>query len=124
MARGGYRPGSGRKPGSSKQKEDAAAQLEANQHKLSLLFNDDVNSMTPLDVLLLAMKANLAKGTEAGLEMAAKHAQAAASFIHPRLQNIVQTNADVEKPQTLTKAQILAQLADLRSKNEPEQSTE
>lgn len=80
MARGGARPGAGRKKGTAnKRTRDIADQAAA-------------DGLTPLEVMLKAMRAADAEGNA---REAAQYAQMAAPYIHPRLAS-VQSNATVQ----------------------------
>ncbi|CAK0775807.1 hypothetical protein CCP3SC1_70055 [Gammaproteobacteria bacterium] len=73
MARGGYRPGAGRKKGTKSVKT-----LE----RISVVVQAAEEGVTPLVVILEAMHA-ARKGKD--LESAAKYAVMAAPYVHPRL---------------------------------------
>lgn len=70
MARGGKRPGSGRKKGAATKKTRAIADRAA------------AEGVTPLEVMLAAMRAHYQAER---LDEAAKIAREAAPYIHPRL---------------------------------------
>jgi hypothetical protein len=73
VARGGARPGSGRKPG------------EANKRSQEIAAKAQVEGITPLEVMLAAMRA----AQEAGnAREAAFYANMAAPYMHARLSSI------------------------------------
>src|SRR4029078_6989276 len=77
--RGGARPGAGRPPGSKNQRsaEVARQAVEA--------------GITPIEVMLNAMRDLWEEGTPEAKREAARIAKDAAPYIHPRLSNIDQT---------------------------------
>ena len=83
MARGGSRPGAGRKRG---------GQCQKTQARLAIINRLGEGDMTPLDVMLAAMKDAVTRGDMAA---AAGFAKDAAPYVHPRLQAILHTPRDV-----------------------------
>lgn len=79
MARGGKRPGAGRKPGTvTKKRNLAQAATESTIKALT-------EGVTPLDILIGAMKEAYDKG---GFMAAAPFAKEAAPYVHPKLSSI------------------------------------
>ncbi len=83
--RGGKRAGSGRPKGA---KSEKTRQREAIRDKAV------AEGVTPLEVMLLAMRAHYAKGR---LDKAADKARDAAPYIHPKLANIAH-GGDADNP--------------------------
>ena len=73
MPRGGKRPGAGRKPGSATKRTREIADRAA------------ARGLTPLEVMLRAMRRHWRKGE---LDRAAVIAKDAAPYVHPRLSSI------------------------------------
>ena len=83
MARGGPRPGAGRKRG---------GQCQKTQARLAIINRLGEGYMTPLDVILAAMKDAVARGDMAA---AAGFAKDAAPYVHPRLQAVMHASVPV-----------------------------
>lgn len=84
MAKGGARPGAGRKPG-----KGPTAKTVARRAVIDRLVSGDT---TPLDVMLEAM---ISARNSGDLKEAARFANMAAPYLHPRLANInAQTTVD------------------------------
>lgn len=84
MARGGSRPGAGRKPGAATQRTREVADKAASE------------GITPLDYLLSVMR-----NERLDMKERVDAAKAAAPFVHPRLNAIDHTSTDgsmAEKP--------------------------
>ena len=79
MARGGSRPGAGRKK---------SGQCQKTQARLAIISRLGEGDMTPLDVILAAMKDAVTRGD---LAAAAGFAKDAAPYVHPRLQAVMHT---------------------------------
>lgn len=79
--RGGVRAGAGRKPGSATMRTREIADLAIEQW------------ITPLEVMLEAMRAHRAAGR---LDEAAERAKEAAPYVHPRLQSVALGSKDGE----------------------------
>lgn len=73
MARGGARPGAGRKPG------------EANRRSQEIAAKAQVDGITPLEVMLAAMRAAQESGNA---REAAFYANMAAPYMHARLSSV------------------------------------
>jgi hypothetical protein len=84
MPRGGHRPGAGRKPGSrDKVTIDAEQKLaEATERLAAELTPEQIAAMSPLDVMLHAVKIEAMAGQ---WRMAAALAEKAAPYLHPKL---------------------------------------
>jgi hypothetical protein len=76
---GGKRPGAGRRPGSKNQRSAEIAQQAAS------------DGITPIEVMLTAMRDFWAEGTPEAKREAATIARHAAPYVHPRLASIDQT---------------------------------
>ena len=81
MARGGARPGAGRKAGTGKEKSITAVRKTVAEK----IIQGDI---TPLEVMVSAMRAAHEQGDARG---AAYYAQMAAPYVHPRLSNVSAT---------------------------------
>ena len=79
MGRGGARPGAGRPPGSTNQRSAEIARQAAEA------------GITPIEVMLSAMRELWEEGTSISKREAAKIAKDAAPYVHPRLASIDQT---------------------------------
>jgi len=86
MPRGGARPGAGRKRGG---KNMAARRREEALRKAQAM------GLTPLDVMLHAMREAFERG---GAEAAHAYAKDAAPFVHPRLAAIMAKVSDTSNP--------------------------
>jgi hypothetical protein len=83
MARGGKRPGAGRKPGGLPDKTAAAAAVvEKHAASLAGIVPPDIARMTPLEVMLHAMTLEAAANQ---WRAAAALAKEAAPYVHPKL---------------------------------------
>jgi hypothetical protein len=76
---GGKRPGAGRRPGSKNQRSAEITQQAAS------------DGITPIEVMLAAMRDFWAEGTPEAKREAAIIARHAAPYVHPRLASIDQT---------------------------------
>lgn len=76
MARGGHRPGAGRKAG-----------IKTEKTKRRIAYSEEAaaSGVTPLEVMLSAMRQSYAEGK---MKDAASFAKDAAPYIHPRLATI------------------------------------
>jgi hypothetical protein len=83
MARGGKRPNAGRKPGSATKKTRDIANRAASE------------GITPLEVMLQAMRAHYDAGN---LDEAALKAKDAAPYVHPKLASVDNTLKGDEGP--------------------------
>ena len=79
MGRGGARPGAGRPPGSTNQRSAEIARQAAEA------------GITPIEVMLSAMRELWEEGTSTSIREAARIAKDAAPYVHPRLASIDQT---------------------------------
>ena len=77
--RGGTRPGSGRPPGSKNQRSAEIARQAVEE------------GITPIEVMLNAMRELWNEGTSEARKEAARIAKDAAPYVHPRLASIDQT---------------------------------
>ena len=82
---GGKRPGAGRPPGSKNQKAADIAQEAIEM------------GITPIEVMLTAMRELWNEGTPEAKRDAAKIAKDAAPYVHPRLASIDQTNHEQQR---------------------------
>lgn len=87
MARGGKRPGAGRKQGAASVRSREIADKAAKA------------GITPLEVMLEAMRQSYVGGD---LSEAAKHAAAAAPYVHPRLTDNKNTTRVIRSIEDLT----------------------
>jgi hypothetical protein len=99
MARGGARPGSGRKPGSLDKIAKNEKVLKAVEEKFAGIFSEDINTMSPLEIMLVAAKISAEAGDWAE---ASTRAALAAPYIHPKLSSseVKQTIVDETKAKT------------------------
>ena len=79
MGRGGARPGAGRPPGST------------NQRSAEIARQASEAGITPIEVMLSAMRQLWEEGTSTSIREAARIAKDAAPYVHPRLASIDQT---------------------------------
>jgi len=79
MGRGGARPGAGRPPGST------------NQRSAEIARQASETGITPIEVMLSAMRQLWEEGTSTSIREAARIAKDAAPYVHPRLASIDQT---------------------------------
>ncbi len=108
MARGGFRPGSGRPPGRRNKVADAQKVIEDHVKKFGLEICPELAKMGPLDIMLRAM---LLAAAEGKWVQAASIAKDAAPFCHPRLSSMdLQTNVDID-PSKLSDAELIALIA-------------
>src|SRR5262245_61202695 len=93
MPHGGKRPGAGRKPGSKNRRpsERRAAARRAVEKVMA-------EGVTPLEVMLAAMRQHYAAGN---LDAAAEIARHAAPYVHPRLQAVEHTGKGGAVPITI-----------------------
>lgn len=82
MARGGARPGAGRKPGTPGQKGPKPITKARKAMAEKILVDGD---LTPLEVMIDAMRQAHMAGE---MGEAARYANMAAPYVHPRLSNI------------------------------------
>ena len=95
--RGGYRANAGRKPGSATKRTREIADKAA------------AEGITPLEVMLEAMRRKVAANDYDG---AAQHAKDAAPYMHPRLSNVEATGRDGGPIETITMIELVAPEAD------------
>jgi hypothetical protein len=119
---GGYRPGSGKKKGSTNVNMAKAQVLaEAREKHAAIIDDDAINSMTPLEVMLLCMKLSI-KDQE--WDKASARASLCAPYLHPKLASTEITATVNNAAEELSDEQLAAILAQVSIISQHDDSTQ